>query len=315
VFECSSLAKWARRSATDDADVTFGRFLQYVVSGVHNGSIYALTALCFTLVFNATHVINFSQGQMVMLGGMTSVALYGSGLPLWASVVLAVAVVMVISLVFERVAIRPLLRAGVLAQIVATVGASFVFQTVAMLIWGRDDVSLPAFPGGEAVLRVAGATITGQTLWIAGLTVVIVIALQLFYRKTLFGTAVRACAVDPLGARMQGISYRGVVMFSFALAGAISAAAGAAFTPATMMNYNSGTMLGLTGFVAATLGGLGSPVGAVLGGYALGIVEALATGLIPGGAGYKSAVSFLVLLLVLFVRPAGFLGHKAVEGG
>lgn len=279
---------------------------------MHVGSIYALTALCFTLIFNATHVINFSQGQMVMLGGMSSAAMYGAGLPLWASVVIAVVIVMAVSVIFERIAIRPLLQAGVLAQIVATVGASFVFQNVAMLIWGRDDKSLPSFPGGSSVLRFAEATLTGQTLWIAGLTLVIVAGLQLFYRKSLFGTAIRACAVDPLGARLQGISYRRVVMFSFALAGAISATAGAVFTPATMMNYSSGTMLGLNGFVAATLGGLGNPAGAVVGGYALGVVEALATGLIPRGAGYKDAISFVVLLLVLFVRPSGLLGTRAV---
>jgi branched-chain amino acid transport system permease protein len=245
---------------------------------------------------------------------MSAAALYGAGLPLWASVIIAVVIIVVVSVVFERIAIRPLLQAGVLAQIVATVGASFVFQTVAMLIWGRDDRSLPSFPGGGAVLRFAGATVTGQTLWIAGLTLLIVGGLQVFYGKSLFGTAVRACAVDPLGARLQGISYRRVVMFSFALAGAISAMAGAVFTPATMMSYNSGTMLGLNGFVAATLGGLGSPAGAVMGGYALGIVEALATGFIPGGAGYKEAISFVVLLSVLFVRPSGLLGAKAVEG-
>ncbi len=293
--------------------MTSADFLQYIVSGIHAGSVYALTALCFTLVFNATHVINFAQGQMVMLGGMASVALYGAGLPLWASVVVAVALVSVVSLALERLAIRPLLQAGILAQVVATVGASFVLQTVAMLVWGRDDVSLPPFPGGAAVLRFGGATITGQTIWMAGITLVIVLCLQLFYRHSLFGTAVRACAVDPLGARLQGISYRAVVVFSFALAGAISATAGAVFTPATMMNYGSGTILGLKGFVAAALGGLGSSVGAVAGGYALGILEALTVGLIPGGSGYKSAISFVVLLLVLFVRPAGLFGEKAVE--
>jgi branched-chain amino acid transport system permease protein len=293
--------------------VTFASFLQYIVGGIQQGSVYALTALCFTLVFNATHVINFSQGQMVMLGGMSAVALYSAGLPLWASVALAIPIVALISMVFERIVVRPLLDAGVLAQIVATVGASFVLQTGAMLIWGRNDVSLPAFPGGGAVLAVGGVTIPGQTLWIAGLTLVIVVALQLFYRRSLFGTAVRACAVDPLGARMQGVSYRGVVMFSFALAGAISATAGAVFTPATMMSYGFGTMLGLKGFVAATVGGLGSSTGAVAGGYVLGIVEALAVGLIPGGSGYKNAIAFVVLLLVLFVRPSGLLGAKAVD--
>jgi branched-chain amino acid transport system permease protein len=310
---CSSPATWARNSADHDVVVTLTSFLQYIVSGIHTGSIYALTALCFTLVFNATHIINFAQGQMVMLGGMSAVALYGAGLPLWASVSLAIAIVALISVVFERIVVRPLLEAGVLAQIVATVGASFVLQTAAMLVWGRNDMSLPAFPGGDAVLAVGGVTISGQTLWIAGLTAVIVVTLQLFYRRSLFGTAVRACAVDPLGARLQGVSYRAVVMFSFAIAGAISAAAGAAFTPATMMSYGFGTMLGLKGFVAATLGGLGSSTGAVAGGYALGIVEALAVGLIPGGSGYKNAIAFLVLLLVLFVRPSGLMGAKAVE--
>lgn len=306
-------ATWDSGLATDNAVVTSADLLQYIVSGIHTGSIYALTALCFTLVFNATHVVNFAQGQMVMLGGMSAVGFYGAGVPLWGSVLLAIAVAAVVSMVLERVAIRPLLQAGVLAQIVATVGASFVLATAAMAIWGKEAVSLPVFPGGEKVLALAGATITGQTLWIVGLTLVIVAALQLFYRRTLFGTAVRACAVDPMGARLQGISYRGVVMFSFALAGAISAVAGAAFTPATMMSFNSGTTLGLKGFVAATVGGLGSSLGAVLGGYSLGIIEALAMGLIPGGSGYKSAISFGVLLIVLFVRPSGLLGAKAVE--
>jgi branched-chain amino acid transport system permease protein len=291
--------------------VTFDQFLQYIFGGTTNGSIYALTALGFTLVFNATQVINFSQGQMVMLGGMTAVALYGAGIPLWGSVLLSIAVVVVISMVFERVAIRPLLRKGVLAQIIATVGASFVFETAAMLIWGREPVTLPAFPGGIKPLAVAGATITWQALWVVGLTVVIVVGLHLFYRKSMFGTAVRACAVNPTAARLQGISYRAVVLFSFALAGAISAVAGAAITPIGFMSYRSGTLLGLKGFAAATLGGLGNPVGAVVGGYALGIIEALGVGLVS--AGYKDVISFVILLLVLFVRPTGLLGARTVS--
>jgi branched-chain amino acid transport system permease protein len=291
--------------------VTFDQFLQYILSGITSGSIYALTALGFTLIFNATQIINFAQGQMVMLGGMTAVGLYGAGLPLWCSVLLAVVIVMSISVAFERIAIRPLLRAGVLAQIVATVGASFLFEAAAMLIWGRESVPLRAFSGGEEPLAVGGATITWQALWVIGLTLVIVVVLQLFYRKTLFGTAVRACAVNPTAARLQGISYGTVVVFSFALAGAISAAAGAAITPIMFMSYRSGTLLGLKGFAAATLGGLGSPLGAVIGGYLLGIIEALGVGLVS--AGYKDVISFVVLLLVLFVRPSGLLGARAVS--
>ncbi len=290
--------------------MSFDQFVQYIFSGITSGSIYALTALGFTLIFNATQIINFAQGQLVMLGGMSAVALYGAGLPLWACFVVAVAVVTGVTVGFEQIAIRPLLKKGVLAQIIATVGASFVFATVAMLIWGRDAVALPPFSGDDPI-SVGGATIIPQTLWVVGLTVVIVIALQIFYRRTLFGKAVRACAINPTSARMQGISYSRVVMFSFALSGAISAAAGVMITPISFMSYSSGALLGLKGFAAATLGGLGSPVGAVAGGFMLGIVEALGVGVVS--AGYKDAISFVILLLVLFLRPAGLLGARVVS--
>jgi branched-chain amino acid transport system permease protein len=290
--------------------VSLDQFLQYIFSGITSGSIYALTAIGFTLVFNATQIINFAQGQLVMIGGIMAVALYGTGLPLWACFIGAVVTVVVVSIAFEQLAIRPLLRKGVLAQIIATVGASFVLETAAMLIWGRDALALPAFSGEEPI-AVGGATIIPQTLWVVGLTVVIVVALQIFYRKSLFGKAVRACAVNPTAARLQGISYKWVVLFSFALSGAISAAAGVMITPISFMSYHSGALLGLKGFAAATLGGLGNPVGAVAGGFVLGIVEALGVGVVS--AGYKDAIAFVILLLVLFLRPAGLLGARAVS--
>lgn len=289
--------------------MTFDQFLQYIFSGVTSGAVYALTAMGFTLVFNATQIINFSQGQLVMLGGMVAVAFHTVGLPLWACFLAAVVVVTMLAVGFERVAIRPLLRKGVLAQIIATVGASFVFETAAMLIWGRNAVGLPAF-SGDTPISVGGASLAPQTLWVLGMTLVIVVALQVFYRKTLFGKSVRACAVDPVAARLQGISYSKVVIFSFALTGAISAAAGAMVTPISFMSYHSGSLLGLKGFAAATLGGLGNPVGAVVGGFVLGIVEALGVGIVS--AGYKDAIAFVILLLVLFLRPAGLLGAKVV---
>jgi branched-chain amino acid transport system permease protein len=290
--------------------VTFDQFLQYIFSGLTNGAIYALTAIGFTLVFNATTIINFSQGQLVMLGGMVAVWLYGLGVPLWATFVVAVVLITALSIGFERVAVRPLLRQGVLAQIIATVGASFVFETAAMLLWGREAVALPAF-SGETPIKVGGATLAPQTLWVVGLTIVIVVALQVFYRGTLFGKAVRACSIDPTAARMQGISYNRVVVFSFALTGLISAAAGVMITPISFMGYHSGSLLGLKGFAAATLGGLGNPLGAVAGGFLLGIVEALGVGVVS--AGYKDAIAFVILLLVLFIRPAGLLGAKVVS--
>jgi branched-chain amino acid transport system permease protein len=290
--------------------LTFDQFLQYIFSGITSGSIYALTAIGFTLVFSATQIINFAQGQMVMLGGMLGVTLHNAGLPLWACFLGAVVVVALVSVGMEEVAIRPLLKKGILAQIIATVGASFVFETGAMLIWGRDAKPLPAF-SGENPIAIGRATIVPQTLWVVGLTVVVVVALTIFYRKSLFGTAIRACAVNPGAARLQGISYRRVVVFTFALTGAIAAAAGVMITPTSFMSYSSGTMLGLKGFAAATLGGLGNPLGAVLGGFALGIIEALGVGVVS--AGYKDAIAFVILLLVLFLRPSGLLGAKVVS--
>jgi branched-chain amino acid transport system permease protein len=290
--------------------VTFDQFLQYIFSGITSGSVYALTAIGFTLVFSATQIINFAQGQMVMLGGMLGVSLYNAGLPLWACFLGAVAIVALISVGMEEVAIRPLMRKGVLAQIIATVGASFVLETAAMLIWGRDAQALPPFSGDEPI-SIGRATIVPQTLWVVGLTVVVVVGLTIFYRKSLFGTAIRACAVNPSAARLQGISYRKVVIFTFALTGAIAAAAGVMVTPISFMSYSSGTLLGLKGFAAATLGGLGNPLGAVVGGFALGIIEALAVGVVS--AGYKDAIAFVILLLVLFIRPAGLMGAKVVS--
>jgi len=288
--------------------VSSAELLQYFFSGITSGSIYALTALGFTLVFNATSVINFAQGQLVMLGGMLGVALYGAGLPLWGASLGAVAVVAAVAVGFERVAVRPLLQKGVLAQVIATVGASFVFETAAMLIWGRDAVGLPPFSGDEPLL-VGGATVAPQTVWVVGLSVAIVVALQMFFRTTLLGKAVRACAVDPIAARLQGIPYGRLVTFVFALTGAIAAAGGVMITPISFMSYHSGSLLGLKGFAAATLGGLGSPVGAVMGGYVLGVVEALGVGFVS--AGYKDVIAFAILLLVLFSRPSGILGTRA----
>lgn len=293
--------------------MTFEQFLQYVASGLTNGSVYALTALGFTLIYNATEIINFAQGEFVMLGGLSAVSLHEAGAPLPLAFTGAVLLVMAVGMLFELSAIRPLLRAGVLAQIIVTVGASLAFRTAAMLIWGREARPLPPF-SGDTPVRMFGATVNRQTLWVFGLTVLIVITLQFFYRRTLVGKAVRACSINPTAARLMGVSYSRVVLLSFAVSAAVSAAGGVMITPASFMSYSSGAMIGLKGFAAAILGGLGNPLGAVLGGLALGIIEALSVGLLPGGSsGYRDGVAFLILLLVLFVRPQGLLGGRMVE--
>jgi branched-chain amino acid transport system permease protein len=284
-----------------------------MVTGVTIGSIYALTALGFTLIYNATDIINLAQGEFVMLGGLVAITLSKAGLPLPICFFGSVAIVTIVGMVFEQLAIKPLLRASTLSQILVTIGASLALQTAAMLIWGRESLPLPHF-SGEKPLWIGGAAILPQTLWVLGLTLVIVVALQYFYRRTVTGKAVRACSVNPTAARLMGISYSRVVLLSFAVSAAISAAGGVMITPISFMGYTNGAMIGLKGFAAAILGGLGNPAGAVAGGLFIGVIEALTMGLpISGSSGYRDAASFLVLLIVLFVRPTGLFGSKSVE--
>jgi branched-chain amino acid transport system permease protein len=290
--------------------VSFEQFIQYIFSGITSGSIYALTALGFTLIYNATGLINLAQGEFVMLGGLMAVAMVALGLPLPVAFLVAVAAVALLAALLQQVAIRPLLPKGVLAQVIATVGASLALRTAAMMIWGREALPLEPF-SGDTPLRVAGASLLPQTVWVVGLTLVIVLVLQLFYRRTLTGKAVRACSINPQAARLMGVSYSRVVLLSFIVSGVISAAGGVMITPISFMSYSSGALIGLKGFAAAALGGLGNPMGAVIGGFALGILEGLSVGVISSG--YKDAVAFIILLLVLFVRPQGLFGARVVE--
>ncbi len=199
----------------------------------------------------------FRPGPVGDAGRMVGVALYGAGLPLWACFIGAVAIVTADQRRYRADRHQAADAKGVLAQIIATVGASFVFETAAMLIWGRDAQPLPPFSGDDPIAS-GGATIVPQTLWVVGLTVVIVIGLQIFYRRTLFGTADTGLRREPQRGADAGHLVQRVVMFSFALTGAISAAAGVMITPISFMSYSSGTLLGLKGFAAATLGGLGT---------------------------------------------------------
>jgi branched-chain amino acid transport system permease protein len=176
-----------------------------------------------------------------------------------------------------------------------------------MLLWGKDAYTLPPFSGQEP-LHLAGATIMPQSLWIIGLTLVLVAGLEIFLRFTLLGKAMRAASFNPLAARLVGIRVSQMVQFSFGLSAALGGAAGVMIAPMTMGVYDMGTMLGLKGFCAAVIGGLGSIWGGVLGGLVLGVAEAFASGLLSSG--YRDAVAFLILLLVLFFRPQGFIGVR-----
>ncbi|MEW6387948.1 MAG: branched-chain amino acid ABC transporter permease [Thermodesulfobacteriota bacterium] len=281
--------------------------LQYLISGLTNGAIYALIGLGFTIIYNATTIINFAQGEMVMLGALSAISIYHLQPSLPLAFVGGVALVTLVGIVFERLALRPVKQPTPLVLIIITVGGAVFLEGVAMLFWGKEAYSLPPFTSNIPI-NLGPATILPQNLWVLGVGALLVLVLEAFFRLTLVGKAMRACAYNPQAARLVGISPSRMVQFSFGLSAALGAAAGILVAPLTLGIYDMGAMLGLKGFCGAILGGLGSILGGVLGGLLLGVVESLASGLISSG--YRDAVAFFLLLLVLFLRPQGLVGGK-----
>lgn len=283
--------------------------LQLAIAGLKNGSIYALLALGFTIVFAATNVINFAQGEFYMLGGMLAVfAVRSFGLPLIAAVPIAVIGVTLIGLLFEVLAIRPRKDAEPMALVIITVGGSLVLSSLARHLFGSDALPLPEFTPGPSLL-IGGAAIERQTLWIWGVVFLAVFGLSLLYGRTRLGRAMRACMQNREAARLVGIDPARIVMISFALAAALGALAGVAVTPLTSTRFDIGAGIAVKGFAAAILGGLGGPLAAVAGGLLLGLIE---QAVIPFSSGAKDVVALVVLLVVLFVRPQGlFRRHRS----
>jgi branched-chain amino acid transport system permease protein len=283
------------------------QLVQYLFTGITVGSIYALVALGFNIIYNVTEVINFAQGEFVMLGGLMMVLFAATlKLPLLLAFVLAVLVVTGVGALMERSTINPLKNAGVLTVIIVTIAVSILLKGIAMFVWGKDPYIIPPFSGTKP-LFIFGAAVQTQTLWVVFITGVVVVLLTLFFKRSRYGKAMLACADNAEAARLVGIKVNTMVLISFALSAAIGAAAGAVITPMTLMEYDRGALLGLKGFGAAVLGGLDSFYGAVVAGLLLGVIESLCAGLISSG--YKDAVALLILLLVLFVRPSGLFGN------
>ena len=286
----------------------FSQFVQYIFTGIAIGSIYAMVGLGFNMIYNATGIINFAQGEFVMLGGMFMVWLATLfGLPLVIAFPIAVILVTAVGALFERLAIYPLKKPSVLILIIVTLAGSFVFRGLAMLIWGKQMHTLPHF-SGETPINILGATILPQTLWVVGILCAAVIALTLFFNFTMAGKAMRACSINTTAASLVGINVKGIVLLSFALSAALGGMAGIVITPIVMMEYGKGPMFAIKGFCAAILGGLGNGPGAVVAGLLIGIMESLGAGFVSSG--YKDAIALLVLLIVLFIKPSGIFGKS-----
>jgi branched-chain amino acid transport system permease protein len=332
-------------------------FLQYLTAGVTVGAVYALVALGFTIIYNASDVVNFAQGEFVMLGGMTTFFLAKAGLPLPLAALLAIFVTTLIGLLVYGAAMEKPAAAGLLAFfpvtiglwglglpvalavatgilgavaagalaarfgghvgaqstvgiIIVTIGVSILIRGVAQNVF---DKSIHRFAGfsGEHTLEILGARVNSQSIWVIGGALVILALLWAFFNRTLVGKAVAATAANRLAARLVGIDTRKVIALCFAVSAAVGAVGGILITPLNFTTYDGGIVLALKGFAAAMLGGMGHPAGAVLGGLVLGGLESFGAGYLSSS--YKDAIAFVVILLVLFVKPNGLLGRPGVE--
>jgi branched-chain amino acid transport system permease protein len=284
---------------------------QFIVAGLTTGSIYALIALGFCIIHNATGIVNFTQGDFVSLGGLVIYSLLLSlKAPLILAFPLSVLAVTVVGALVERVAIRPARSRSIVILVFITIGVSIFLRGVFKILWGKNQMGLPPF-SGDTPINFAGATLMPQNLWIFGITFLSVIGLQYFFSRTRLGKAMRAASCNPRAALLMGVNVNSMVMLSFAFSGALGAVAGIIIVPITTLSYDIGVMLGLKGFAAAVLGGYGSSLGAVVGGLLLGVLESVGAGVVSST--YKDVISFGILLLVLFVRPSGILGHGNTE--
>jgi branched-chain amino acid transport system permease protein len=284
---------------------------QYLLSGLTTGAIYALVALGFAIIYNASHVINFAQGEFVMIGGMAAAGFFEAGLPLPVAVVLSIGMATLVGLALEKLAVEPARGASVVTLIIITIGASILLRGLAAIVWDKRIHPLPAFSGEAPIAIAGGATLLPQTLWVLGATVVTVAALWWFFNHTLTGKAILAVSHNRLAAQLMGISVRRVLLVSFGLSAALGALAGILIAPIAFTAWDVGVMLGLKGFAAAMLGGIGSGPGAIAGGLALGLIEALGAGYLSSA--YKDVFAFVILLAALVFLPNGLAGRRAAE--
>jgi branched-chain amino acid transport system permease protein len=283
--------------------------LQLLVAGIGTGSIYALIALGFNVVFKSTGAMNFAQGEWVVMGGMISALLFTAFSNIGLAVLLAVLIVTIVGILSERLVVWPLRRPNALLITLVSIGLAICTRSLVMIVLGKKPVGYPAF-SQTSTLMVGGVTIQTQTLWIIGLTLVFLAAMHVFFERSIMGKALRAAAADRDAAAIVGIRVETTVMLSFAIAAFAGALAGAIITPLTLSSYDQGAMFGFKGFSAAMLGGVGSLPGAVVGGLALGLLEAFGSFYISSD--FKDAIAFAVLLLILFARPSGFFGRADV---
>ena len=304
-------------------------FIQQLLNGLVLGSLYSLIALGYTMVYGILNLINFAHGDVLMVGALTALStilLLQSkfpGMPAWLLLICgtatAIPTCIIVSLIIERVAYRPLRNAPRLAPLITAIGVSIVLQTAAMLIWGRNYMTFPQLLP-SAPLEFLGAIVTVTKLVVVALSAIIMIGLMVLVNRTKLGRAMRATAENPRVASLMGVNPNAVIMVTFAIGAALAAVAGVMIAATySVAHFYMGFIPGLKAFTAAVLGGIGNIPGAMVGGILLGVIEALGAGYIGEftggvlGSNYQDVFAFVVLCAVLIFRPSGLLGERVAE--
>lgn len=282
--------------------------IQLLFSGLTVGGIYALIAVGFVTIYNVNGVINFAQGEFVMLAAMSGASMAAAGAPLWIACIVAVLAAALCGALIQHLALYPARYSSEVVLIIITIGVSTTLRGLAQLVWGSSPLTLPPFIAGEPV-SFLGAVIPRQDFFIGGIALICMIALFVFFERTTVGSALRACMMNREVSRLMGISPNRMALLSFMLGAGLAGVVGVSVAPVSLATYDMGLMIGLKGFVAAVLGGLVSIPGAVLGGIVLGIMESFGAGLVSSG--YKDAMAFMILLLMLVFRPQGIIGARS----
>ncbi|HMN80061.1 MAG TPA: branched-chain amino acid ABC transporter permease [Burkholderiaceae bacterium] len=284
--------------------------VQFLVTGLTMGAVFSLVAIGFGVVFSATGVINFAQGEFVMVGGMAAAVLWSSGLPVAGAVVLACLTAAIVGAISVMLVVAPTRHAGHVGTTVATVGLAIFLQGAARFALGSSNRQMPALSDSDPVV-LFGAIVRPQSLWIAASAVLSFLLIAAFLVRTGAGRAMLAYADNALAATIVGVRATAVQLHSYVIGAALAGLAGALVAPIVFASPTMGTMLGLKGFVAATIGGLGSVRGAIAGGLLLGVVEALSAAYVS--TAYRDAITFAILIVVMLKWPRGVFGGTGVQ--
>lgn len=285
-------------------------FFQMLIAGLVVGSVYGLLALGYLTIYRCCGVVNLAQGAFAMLAALVAIYLVRDvELPYLLSALIAVGVTAILGLLMYLLVVERVRVDLVVTQFMATLGVSMLIEGIALVLAGGYPRTLPPFTA-DIPWKLGGVNISQQGVWVWLMTIFLVVTLYLLNNHTTFGKKMTATATDPLAASLVGISRRAMISWAFVLSAVIGAAAGLSLAAIVPMNYASGSAYGFKGFIAGVLGGWGKGSGALMGGLVLGVIETFGSMVLPG---YRDAIAFLLLILILYFRPSGLMGSSLVE--